>query len=590
MSGFTGFTGKMKNRQELTAQMAEAIKHRNPELLHVYFNETKTITAVLDGEITNRAELRNLLTEKNHSFTTDSDSELVIHLYEEYGAGLAEKLSGPFAFVVYDLKNKKLYAARDHFGIKPFYYAVLDNHFLFGSEIKSLLQFPLYNKELNESALEQYLTFQYSVLDETFFKGIFKLPPAHFMITEKNKITEKKRYWAPKFEPLQIDSKTRPDETVAKISEAVETAVAKYTADAETRKIGTFLSSGVDSSYIAATFCGEKTFTVGFGNEEHNETSYAAKLSGLIGKHNISKIITSREYWDALPTVQYHMDEPLADPAAVALYFVSELASKHVDVALSGEGADEFFGGYNIYREPLSLRPITVLPASVRRFLGALFGRLPFNFKGKNYIIRGSKDVEERFIGNANIFSVKERELILSKQIGGNPPSAVTKPFYDEVKHLDDVTKMQYIDINLWMVGDILLKADKMSMAHSLCVRSPLLDLSIFKLASALPPRFKITKRTTKHVFRKAAESKLPPDTAQKKKLGFPVPIRVWLKEDAYYRIVRARFESSAAKKYFKTDELIKMLDRHRNGQADNSRKIWVVYMFLVWYGVFFHD
>ena len=609
MSGFAGFTGKINNSHDIINKMCAVIKHRgnrcgffvdegvafgfrriekhNNEPINSVFNEDESITAVLDGEIYNRAELFKELSEKEHTIVVNSDVELIVHLYEEFGVEMVDKLNGVFAFAIFDKKNERIFVARDHFGVKPFYYAILNGHFIFGSELKSLLQFPLFQKELNALALENYLTFQYSVLEETFFKGAFKLLPAHYLVVENGKISEKKRYWTPKFEP---DEGLELNDTIESISDAVNAAVEKCTVDIAETAIGSFLSSGVDSSYIAATFSGEKTFTVGFSNEEYNETTYAQNLAGSMGKQNYNRIVSAREYWDVLPKVQHHMDEPLADPAAIALYFVSELAAQHVDISLSGEGADEFFGGYNIYKEPAALKPLTRLPMPIRRFLGAVFGKLPFGFKGKNYFIRGSKTIEERFIGNANVFSKNEREILLNSPIGEFAPAELTRPFYDEVQHLDDPTKMQYIDINFWLAGDILLKADKMSMAHSLKVRSPLLGVDVFNLAAKLPTKLKLTKTTTKHAFRLAAAQKLPPETAQKKKLGFPVPIRVWLKDDTFYKIVRTRFESDTAKQYFNTELLIKLLNRHKRGKADNSRKIWVVYMFLVWHGVYFAD
>ena len=284
------------------------------------------------------------------------------------------------------------------------------------------------------------------------------------------------------------------------------------------------------------------------------------------------------------------MDEPLADPAAIALYFVSQTASKYVKVSMSGEGADEFFGGYNIYKEPLDTAGYRKLPKGLRKCLANAAQAVPFKFKGKNFLIRGSKDIEERFIGNAFMFNEKERARILKNPTGKYNHKELTKPFYDKVKDKDDVTKMQYIDINFWLIGDILLKADKMSMAHSLEVRVPFLDKEVFNVARTLPTKYKVNKSNTKYAMRKAAKQYLPDMVAEKKKLGFPVPIRIWLKDEKYYNMIKKAFTSEAANKYFNTDELVKYLDEHKEGKADNSRKIWTVYMFLVWYNDFFGD
>jgi asparagine synthase (glutamine-hydrolysing) len=282
------------------------------------------------------------------------------------------------------------------------------------------------------------------------------------------------------------------------------------------------------------------------------------------------------------------MDEPLADPAAIALYFVSQTAAKHVKVAMSGEGADEFFGGYNIYREPLDLAEFQKLPKGLRKGLANIANAIPFKFKGKSFLNRASKTVEERFIGNAFMFNEKERARILKNPTGKYDHKELTKPFYDKVADKDDITKMQYIDINFWLIGDILLKADKMSMAHSLEVRVPFLDKEVFNVARTIPTKYKVNKSNTKYAMRQAAHRHLPDMVAEKKKLGFPVPIRIWLKDEKYYNMIKKAFTSEAAEKYFNTDEIVKYLDDHKEGKADNSRKIWTIYMFLVWYEDFF--
>ena len=608
MCGFVGFTGGLAQREEVLQEMMDAIIHRGPDSAGTYidddialgfrrlsiidldsgsqpmYNENRDMVIVFNGEIYNYKELRDELIKKGHVFANNADTEVLIHGYEEYGEELLTKLRGMFAFVIWDSKKKKLFAARDFFGIKPFYYALVDGQLVFASEIKSILKYTPYKKEMNRDALENYLTFQYSVLPETFFKGIYKLMPSHCLTFENGRL-DIKRYWEPVFEP---DENTGLPEMVDRIDSAMQDSIKMHkVSDVE---VGSFLSSGVDSSYVAACFNGDKTFTVGFDYEKYNEIDYAKSLSEKIKIDNYSKLISTDEYWNILPTVQYHMDEPLADPSAVALYFVSKTAAEHVKVSLSGEGADEFFGGYNIYREPFSLRPITRLPRPIRKFLGACASAIPFRVKGKNYLIRGSKDVEERFIGNAFLFNEKDREKILRNPSGRYNHMELTKPYYDKVKNLDDTTKMQYIDIHFWLIGDILLKADKMSMANSLEVRVPFLDRKVFEVARHVPLKYKVTKENTKFAMRQAAHRYLPDMVAEKKKLGLPVPIRIWLRDDKYYNIVKEAFTSKAAEEFFKTDEIVKLLDGHKDGKADNSRKIWAIYMFLVWHKRFFED
>ena len=605
MCGFCGFTGDIADRENVIIGMMNKIIHRGPDSAGTHsdedvtmgfrrlsiigledgsqpmYNEDGSIVICFNGEIYNYQPIKEMLIEKGHVFKSHADTEVLIHLYEEKGEEMLNDLRGMFAFAIYDMKNKKLFAARDFFGIKPFYYGVFNNHLLFGSEIKSFLAFPDFKKEVNTVALENYLTFQYSVLDETFFKGVYKLKPGHYLVYKDGKI-DVKRYFQPKFEP----EKAGLQDTIKKIEDVMLDSVKTHKiSDVE---VGSFLSSGVDSSFVAATFKGDKTFTVGFDYEKYNEIGYAEKLSEKVGIDNYSKIISTDEYWDSLGKIQYHMDEPLADPSAVALYFVSKLASKHVKVALSGEGADEFFGGYNIYREPMDLQITKLIPKPLRKGIAAIMKALPFRFKGKNYLIRASMDLEDRFIGNAKMFSEKERERILKNPTGKYNHKEITKPYYDFTKGQDDVTRMQFIDLNLWMVGDILLKADKMSMANSLEVRVPFLDKEVFEVARHVQPDYRVNREATKYAFRMAAKDYLPEEVASKKKLGFPVPTRVWLKDEKYYNIVKTAFQSEAAQKYFNTDKIVKYLDDHKNDKADNSRKVWTIYMFLVWYNQFF--
>lgn len=606
MCGFVGFTNKIGDSGEVLSRMTESIKHRGPDSEGEYidsdialgfrrlsiidistgsqpiFNEDGSKVLVFNGEIYNYRDLRAELVGKGHTFTTNTDSEVLLHGYEEWGHQLLNRLRGMFAFVIWDKKSKEIFGARDFFGIKPMYYADMNGTFMFGSEIKSFLCHPSFEKKLNTEALENYLTFQYSPCAETFFKGVYKLLPAHWF-SYKNGIMRTERYWSVNFDD---DNKPGLEEWVNRISSTFRDSVeAHKIADVE---VGSFLSSGVDSSYVAAVANVDKTFTVGFGEDErYNEIGYAKEFSKYIGKENISKVITADEYWGEFPKIQYHMDEPLADPAAVALYFVCKLASESVKVVLSGEGADELFGGYNIYKEPDDVAIYNAVPMPIRREIGKLCSRLPHK-RGVNFFIRRGKTLEERFIGNAYIFSESERKDILAIKTNAPAAAEITKPFYDMVKGKDNVTKMQFLDINLWMTGDILLKADKMSMANSLELRVPFLDREVMALAQRIPKKYRVTKESTKYAMRMAAHRACPPRTADKKKLGFPVPIRVWLKEDEYYNKVKAEFESENARKFFKPEKLVSLLEDHRDGKYDYSRKIWTVYTFLVWYKVYF--
>ena len=609
MCGFVGFTNYIKDDGTVINAMMDKIVHRGPDSAGFYtdadialgfrrlsiidlsegnqpmFNEDGSLVLVFNGEIYNFKDLRQELEAQGHTFANNSDSEVLLHGYEQWGEDLVKRLRGMFAFVIYNKADGSVFGARDMFGIKPFYYTVTENTFMFGSEIKSFLAHPEFEKQLNEEALAHYLSFQYSPTEETFFKGVYKLPPAHYF-TFKNGKMKKTRYFRPDFKATPGVLDYFADEVDKTVRESV---AAHKIADVE---VGSFLSSGIDSSYIAEAANVDKTFTVGFESHDgdrYNEIHYAKKFADTIGVENISKVITPTEYWETFPTIQYHMDEPLADPAAIALYFVSKLASEHVKVVMSGEGADELFGGYRIYQDPLTLTAYDKLPFGVRRVISKICEHLPQKH-GINYLVRRGKTIEERFIGNANIFSKKERDELLKSDVAKHAPEPkiLCDKFYDEVADKDTVTKMQYLDINMWLMGDILLKADKTSMANSLELRVPFLDKKVMELAQTIPLDCRVNTQTTKLALRRAAEKTLPERTAKKDKLGFPVPIREWLREEKYYNTVKEEFTSDTAEKYFNTDKLLKMLDKHRSGKVDLSRKIWTVYTFLVWYKQYF--
>ena len=534
MCGFCGFTGELTDRETYLRQMTEKIIHRGPDSDGFYlddgvamgfrrlsiidleaghqplYNEDKTLVLTFNGEISNYRDLRRELLDAGHVFATESDSEVLLHGFEQWGEELLPRLRGMFGFAIWNTVTRELFIARDYFGIKPMHYTRLaDGRLVYGSEIKSILTHPDVKKEFNPAALDKYLSFQYSLPTETFFKDIFCLPPAHFLRYQNGEITVR-RYWEPAF---------TPDETMT-LEQAVDQIDACFTDSVEAHRIsdvevGCFLSSGVDSSYVASYFGGQKAFTVGFDNGGHyNESTYAAELAKKVGIDHYVHIISEEEYWESLPKVQYYLDQPLADPACVALYFVSKLAAEHVKVVLSGEGADELFGGSRIYHEPYSLRAYQRLPRFLRRALAAIVGVLP-DFKGKSFIIRGSKTLEERFIGNANMFTKKEKAKLL-KNIPATDPAQFTAEQYARTCGQDDVTRMQYLDINRWMVGDILLKADRMSMAHSLELRVPFLDKKVFEVAARVPVKHRIAAGTTKYAMRLAAERHIPASAAEK--------------------------------------------------------------------------
>ncbi len=612
MCGICGFTGEVLDREKTIHNMTEVITHRGPDSDGFFqddyismgfrrlsiidldaghqpiYNEDKTLVLTFNGEIYNYKELREELKQAGHTFATDADSEVLVHGYEEWREDMLLRLRGMFGFAIYNTKDKSLFIARDFFGIKPMHYTLINGRdLIYASEIKSILEHPKYEKKFNTKALDTYLSFQYAVPPETFFEGVYCLLPGHYM-TFKNGELETIRYWEAKFKP---DEKMTEDEAVDKIEKVFENSVnAHKIADVE---VGCFLSSGVDSSYVSTYFADQKTFTVGFDfGQRYNEISWASNLSKEIGVEHHTHLISSEEFWDAVPTVQYHMDQPLADPSCIALYFVSRLASEYVKVVLSGEGADELFGGYTCYNDPRVFKIYqTVVPYCLRRALCKLAKKLP-DIKGRDYIIRATHPLEKRYIGNAFMYDYdQKRELLRDPSIATDPLKLNSlRRIYNRSRRHDDVTKMQTLDINLWMVGDILLKADRMSMANSLELRVPFLDKEVFKVASKLPTKFRVNKYNTKYAMRRAAQRHLPQETAEKEKLGFPVPTREWLKDERYYNIVKEAFESETAQKFFNSDILVGWLDRHYNQIEDNSRKIWTIYIFIVWYNIYFNE
>ena len=549
---------------------------------------------VFNGEIYNYRDLRAELAADGWTFSTNSDTEVLLVGYLAWGEGVLDRLRGMFAFAIWNRAERELFCARDPFGIKPFYYTVVQSahgaQVVFASEIKCILEHPAYSRELNEEALEQYLMFQFSALPETFFKRVFKLAPAHCMKVRADGSIEERRYWCPSYRPHG----SRPlADTADAIDAAVRDSVHYHNvADVE---VGSFLSSGIDSSYLAACLANENpaihTFTVGFAEYEgeRDEVSWARELADSLGIANASMHISEEEYWGVLSKVQWHMDEPSADPSAVALYFVDMIAAREVKAVLSGEGADELFGGYRIYQTPLANAKVDWAPKGLLRSASHVMRRA--GVRGANYLERASERVEDWYYTNANgaAFTYEEAKRLLKRMPTARTPQEIVAGAYAEARDLglDDTGCMQHVDLAFWLVGDILLKTDKMAMAHSLESRVPFLDRRVFEIAATVTTPQKVSDHQTKIALRQASERTIPHDWAQKEKLGFPVPLASWLREDRYYETMRELFASPEAGRFFNIEELFRLLEEHRAG-ADRSRKIWIVAMFLLWYRIYF--
>ncbi|MBL0387026.1 asparagine synthase (glutamine-hydrolyzing) [Tumebacillus sp. ITR2] len=612
MCGIVGLFNKTGHPvdQNVLEAMSDQIVHRGPDDMGVHLqdniglgfrrlsiidlegghqplcNEDGTVWISFNGEIYNYQEIRRGLVSRGHQFKTDSDTEVIVHLYEEKGVDCVKDLRGMFCFAIYDSKNRQVMIARDHFGIKPCYYTETQDALIWGSEIKSLLEHPGVRRDVNPESFWNYLTFQYAPDPLTMFKGIHKLPAAHFMVIKDGKY-KIERYWDLKFEEEQ-----RPiSYYIEGTREIIRNSVRAHMNSDVPR--GAFLSSGVDSSTIVALLKEMeqvKTFTVGFeGAGGQSELNYARETAKILGTEHRDVLISASQYLDALPKLMFHQDEPIADPSAIGLYFVGELASQFITVVLSGEGADEVFGGYTIYREPLSLKMFDYLPLSLRRSLGSMASALPEGMKGRSFLMRGSKTLPERFVGNAFIFGEQMKEEFVRlnpEEMNLRRYLDITQPYYDRASNYDPVTQMQYIDFHTWLPGDILMKADKMTMANSLELRVPFLDKEVFEFASKIPMQYRLMNGTTKYVLREAVKDILPREVAERPKLGFPIPTRQWLRNE-HYNWARELIASSNVDHLINKQYVLNLLEEHKKGIRDNARKVWTVLMFLLWHQIY---
>ena len=604
MCGITGIISKNGGlREGVIKQMTDVIMHRGPDDDGYFVNEKiglgmrrlsiidiahgkqpiqsqdGDLTIFFNGEIYNYKELKKDLIKHGFKFQTESDTEVVLMMYKFYGQESFAKLRGMFAFAIYDKKKGEIIVVRDFFGIKPVYYLEQNGFIAFSSEIKSFLSVPSFKPEVNDSAVYNYLSFQYNPLEETFFKGVYKLPPAHFLTInlETNQI-KKERYWQFLFRP---DETLDKEETKKKILNTMKDSVAHHMiADVP---VGSFLSGGIDSSIIA-TLMQEvrgdkkvKTFTVGF--ESLSEGKEALETSGPLGTDHREITIGRDEYFNSLEKAIWHFDEPVADPSAMGLYFLAREAKKEVKVVLSGEGSDELFGGYNIYLEPFARQKIAWIPQKILNLLLAV----PINIRGRNYLARASEKLEDWYIGNASIF----KKMEVSEIWKGNREHRLSLDnLYEETNMFSDSVKMQYVDINTWLVGDILAKADKMTMAHSLELRVPFLDIEVAKLAQTLPDKFKWNRGVTKYLLREAFKNVLPESVRNRKKLGFPTPVRDWFTEDRkdLYNLI---IDNEYIESHLDTKVIKKIIQDHVSKRADNSRKIYLLLALAIWYNTF---
>lgn len=553
--------------------------------------EPERYAMTFNGEIYNYIELREELTALGYTFETEGDGEPIMVGFHHWGADVVNHLRGMFAIAIWDTVDRSLFLARDQFGIKPLFYATTEMGTVFSSEKKAILEMA---EELNldlsldRRAIEHYVDLQYVPEPETLHTGIRRLESGcTATITPGGELVEK-RYFTPRF-PVKPVAKGKEQDLFDRIARVLEDSVEKHMRADVT--VGSFLSGGIDSTAIATLAKRHNpnllTFTTGFEREGYSEVDVAAESAAAIGVEHIVKIVSPEEYANAIPKIMWYLDDPVADPSLVPLYFVAAEARKHVKVVLSGEGADELFGGYTIYKEPLSLAPFEKIPTPLRRGLGRLSRVLPEGMKGKSLLERGSMTMEERYYGNARSFNFEQMQRVIPWARREWDHREVTAPIYAQSRDMDPVARMQHLDLFTWMRGDILVKADKINMANSLELRVPFLDKEVFEVAETIPHDLKIANGTTKYALRKAMEQIVPPHVLHRKKLGFPVPMRHWLAGDELFGWAQDTINESQTDEIFNKKAVLEMLNEHRAGVSDHSRRLWTVLAFMVWHGIF---
>ncbi|WP_051359461.1 asparagine synthase (glutamine-hydrolyzing) [Paucisalibacillus globulus] len=552
------------------------------ELMEQYLVFNGRFLVVLDGKIYNYKQLRSGLQKKGYIFDLGSEIEVIATLFVENGVEAFRELRGMFAIVIWDNQEKTLYAARDPFGIKPFYYMDSEELFHF-SYHKSHITESNSNLTFHEQALQHYLSFQYVPVPLTLTKEIVSLQPGYFLIKSHKRPLQKQRYFHATFQPVDGNE----NQIINRIQEVMVDSVKAHIQDEDS--VGAFLSGGIDSSLIVGIakhiHPTLKTFSVGFEEDGFSEIPIAQKTASELNVENISYTISPQEYVGSLPTILRYLDDPLADPSCVPLYFVAKQASTHAKIVLSGEGADELFGGYNIYREFESLKLFNHLPSSMLKWLHKLSRVIPEGVPGRSFIERGTTPLKERYIGNAKIFEEKEKQQFLKSYNEANDYRFITDELFQYMKEEHPSHQMQYIDIHTWLPGDILLKADRMTRIHSLSLRSPFLDKEVFQVAQKIPVKYKISEKQTKQILRKAAKDFVPNHVVERRKLGFPVPIRKWLQNELF-DWAQTVILISETDNYVDKSYCLKLLTDHAAGKRDNSRKLWTILVFMIWYQV----
>ena len=567
------------------------IAHSHQPLQWGPIGEPSRYSLTFNGEIYNYVELREELKALGYEFYTEGDGEPIVVGYHHWGKDIVNHLRGMFAFIVWDTYTHTAFVARDPFGIKPLYYARTEVGTVFSSEKKVILELaPQLNLDLDldKRAIEHYVDLQYVPEPESLHTHIRRLESGTCATVQPGGELTISRYFTPTF-PIQHVAKGEEQQLFDKIAAAMEDSVAKHMRADVT--VGSFLSGGIDSTAIAALAKRHNpnllTFTTGFEREGYSEVDVAAESAAAIGVEHIVKVVSPEEFASAFPKIIWYLDDPVADPSLVPLYYVAAEARKHVKVVLSGEGSDELFGGYTIYKEPLSLKPFDYLPSPLLKGLHKVGQALPDGVRGKSLLLRGTTPMEQRYYGNARSFNFEQMKRVIPWAVPEWDHSDYTADIYAQSTHMDPVARMQHLDMFTWLRGDILVKADKITMANSLELRVPFLDREVFKVAQTIPYDLKISHGTTKYALREALKDIVPAHVLHRRKLGFPVPLKFWLKGEELYDWARTQIAEAGTDHIFDKQAVLEMLEEHRRGEAEHSRRLWTVIAFMIWHGIF---
>jgi asparagine synthase (glutamine-hydrolysing) len=621
MCGITGFVtvDPTSPPASVIERMTDTIRHRGPDDSGIYTdahaalgfrrlaiidvagghqpmaNEDGSCWIIFNGEIFNHANLRPALEAAGHRYTTRSDTETILHAYEEYGPACVDKLRGMFGFAIWDARRRRLFIARDRLGKKPIYYFWNGRLLVFGSEIKALLAHPELSPQFDENVLPEYLAAGYISDERTLFRGIRKLMPGHHLtldLAASNPAPEIRRYWdIPEPKPEERDEASWIRECRDRLEETVRMRLMSDV------PLGMFLSGGVDSSAIAAlmkrNFDGPvKTFAVGYSEAEFSELSYARTVAQALGTEHHEVVVSMEDFFNALPRLIWHEDEPITWPSSVSLYFVSRLARRHVTVVLTGEGSDEMFGGYARYRHYAMnqrwLGPYRILPGPLRRFIRAQVATTPLlnsslRRKLQHTFVGRGEDLESLYLDNFySAFSLAEQKALFNR-LPAASPYATFRKIWDARPNLSPLSRMLLADQKTYLV-ELLMKQDQMSMATSIESRVPFLDHEFVEFSTRVPDHMKLRNGEGKYIVKKAIEGLVPHEIIYRTKMGFPTPLRQWLldpKADGLFRILRAK--DGLLAQFIDAAQLDGLIDRQRSGAEDATDRIWRLLTLQLW-------